>query len=72
MSYQTNTGPQPSTDRNSDRSNANLAEIARDQEWSASEAAWMCLRRFAQERPEVVALWSFGFGFVLGWKLKIW
>ena len=30
------------------------------------------LREYARERPEVVALWSFGAGFVLGWKLKLW
>ncbi|MCE9555100.1 MAG: hypothetical protein K8T91_17250 [Planctomycetes bacterium] len=27
---------------------------------------------YAKERPEVVALWAFGIGFVLGWKLKLW
>jgi hypothetical protein len=27
---------------------------------------------FARERPEVVAVWSFGIGFILGWKLKMW
>ena len=29
-------------------------------------------RQYARERPEVVALWCFGIGFVLGWKLKLW
>lgn len=29
-------------------------------------------QQYARERPEVVALWCFGIGFVLGWKLKIW
>lgn len=29
-------------------------------------------REYARERPEVVALWAFGIGFVLGWKLKPW
>ena len=29
-------------------------------------------RQYARERPEVVALWCLGIGFVLGWKLKIW
>ncbi len=29
-------------------------------------------RQYARERPEVVALWCFGIGFVLGWKLKPW
>jgi len=27
---------------------------------------------YGRERPEIVALWSFGIGFVLGWKLKLW
>lgn len=29
-------------------------------------------RAYAREKPEVVALWCFGIGFVLGWKLKPW
>ena len=29
-------------------------------------------RQYAREKPEVVALWCLGIGFVLGWKLKIW
>jgi hypothetical protein len=30
------------------------------------------LKGYARERPEVAALWCFGIGFVLGWKLKPW
>jgi hypothetical protein len=30
------------------------------------------LREYARERPDVAALWCFGIGFVLGWKLKPW
>lgn len=30
------------------------------------------LKQYAKERPDVVALWCFGVGFVLGWKLKPW
>jgi len=30
------------------------------------------LREYAKENPESAALWCFGIGFVLGWKLKIW
>jgi hypothetical protein len=30
------------------------------------------LRDFAREKPDVAALWCFGIGFVLGWKLKPW
>ena len=29
-------------------------------------------REYGHERPGVVALWCFGIGFVLGWKLKRW
>ena len=27
---------------------------------------------YAQRKPEVAALWCFGLGFILGWKLKPW
>lgn len=47
-------------------------KIAADEELTASEAAMALFRQYARQRPEVVALWSFGLGFVLGWKLKIW
>jgi hypothetical protein len=30
------------------------------------------VKEYAKERPEVVVLWAFGIGFVLGWKLKPW
>ena len=30
------------------------------------------LRDYARENPESAALWCFGIGFVLGWKLKLW
>ncbi len=29
-------------------------------------------QQYTRERPEVVALWCLGIGFVLGWKLKPW
>ena len=29
-------------------------------------------REYGRERPGIVALWCFGLGFVLGWKLKLW
>jgi len=30
------------------------------------------LTTYAKEKPDVAALWCFGIGFVLGWKLKPW
>ena len=29
-------------------------------------------RQYTRERPDVVALWCLGIGFVLGWKVKPW
>ncbi len=40
-------------------------------ELKAPEAALEYFTEYARERPEVVALWAFGLGFVLGWKLRI-
>lgn len=30
------------------------------------------LKTYARERPDVAALWCFGIGFVVGWRLKPW
>jgi hypothetical protein len=30
------------------------------------------LRTYARQKPDVAALWCFGIGFVLGWKLRPW
>lgn len=30
------------------------------------------VRQYVREKPEAAALWCFGIGFVLGWKLKPW
>ncbi len=49
-----------------------LRDIIADRNLSSGEAAWECFREYARERPEVVAMWTFGIGFALGWKLKIW
>ena len=37
-----------------------------------TDAIMQYFRDYARERPEVVAMWCFGIGFVLGWKLKPW
>jgi hypothetical protein len=29
-------------------------------------------KEYARENPETTALWCFGIGFILGWKLKPW
>jgi len=30
------------------------------------------LKDYAREKPEMAALWCFGIGFVVGWKIKPW
>ena len=37
-----------------------------------ADAAIELFKEYSRERPEVVAMWAFGIGFVLGWKLKPW
>ena len=41
------------------------------EELGAVEAASTYLKAYSRERPEMVAMWAFGLGFVLGWKLRI-
>jgi hypothetical protein len=42
------------------------------QQLSPGQAALEFLQDYSRERPEVVAMWAFGIGFILGWKLKPW
>ena len=37
-----------------------------------TKSAWEHFCEYERERPGMVALWCFGLGFVLGWKLKLW
>jgi len=37
-----------------------------------SEDIVQYLTTYAKQKPDVAALWCFGIGFVLGWKLKPW
>jgi hypothetical protein len=37
-----------------------------------TKSAFEHFREYGRDRPEMVALWCFGIGFVLGWKLKLW
>jgi hypothetical protein len=37
-----------------------------------TKSAFEHFREYERERPGVVALWCFGIGFALGWKLKLW
>lgn len=46
--------------------------VSRGGELAPSQDFVQYLQEYARERPDVAALWCFGIGFVLGWKLKPW
>ncbi|HMP05610.1 MAG TPA: hypothetical protein PJ982_04615 [Lacipirellulaceae bacterium] len=59
--------------RTPDRSHAgNSSRRIDHQRLTAGEAAVEAFKDYARERPEIVTMWAFGLGFVLGWKLRIW
>ncbi|QDU37172.1 hypothetical protein Mal4_14810 [Maioricimonas rarisocia] len=47
-------------------------EHAQSGELQPSKDFVQYLKEYAQEKPDVAALWCFGIGFVVGWKLKPW
>jgi len=59
------------------RSNDRPSENSRVESGSVAEAQPMqdfieYARNYARSNPEAAALWCFGIGFILGWKLKPW
>ena len=46
--------------------------VRRDAPLSPAQDLMDYFKEYAREKPEVVALWCLGIGFVLGWKLKPW
>lgn len=62
---ETTTAPQNRVDSSTDPN----CQLSRDE---ATGELLTHLKEYAQERPDVAALWCLGIGFVLGWKLKPW
>jgi hypothetical protein len=46
--------------------------LNRDADLHPSKDIIEYLKEYARENPEAAALWCFGLGFVIGWKLKPW
>ena len=44
----------------------------RQDELQPSQDFVQYLKDYARAKPDVAALWCFGIGFVVGWKLKPW
>ena len=59
---------QAPTTSNQRRSDAGSAENA----MKPADDIIQYLTDYAKQKPDVAALWCFGIGFVLGWKLKPW
>jgi len=58
-------------------SNQDFADLMEDEFYDMSELSplsdlWGYAQEYAREKPEIAALWCFGVGFILGWKLKPW
>lgn len=70
MASNTTTRSQPNT-RPTDRGES-ATTATRSPELSPVQDLMDYFRDYAREKPEVVALWCLGIGFVLGWKLKPW
>lgn len=48
------------------------SSTSRDEHLQPSQDLMDYLKSYAREKPDVAALWCFGLGFVIGWKLKPW
>ena len=48
------------------------SELRSSEELQPSKDLVEYLKDYARDKPEVAALWCFGIGFVVGWKLKLW
>lgn len=42
------------------------------QEMNPAQDLLEYLKNYAREKPDMAALWCFGIGFVVGWKMKMW
>jgi hypothetical protein len=61
--------PQPATKKSMQRLQSDLREM---EPMEMGRDVVQYLREYARENPESAALWCFGIGFVLGWKMKLW
>jgi hypothetical protein len=56
----------------SPQQNRGISTTQRDEHLQPSQDLVEYLKSYAREKPDVAALWCFGLGFVIGWKLKPW
>ncbi len=61
-----------STTKSSGHNGKTATQSAVSENLQPSQDMVAYLKEYARHRPEVAAMWCFGIGFVLGWKLKPW
>lgn len=61
----------PGTDYQRETS-VNISRAGAAEHMNPCKDALDYVKEYAREKPDVAALWCFGIGFVLGWKLKPW
>lgn len=68
----TDVGASPNSSDNVDYNAAEAEDLYDFADLHPLGDLWDYAKEYAREKPEVAALWCFGIGFVLGWKLKPW
>ena len=61
-----------STEENTVPESGNGPQVRTGSPAQTPMSAFEHFQEYGRERPEVVALWCLGLGFILGWKLKPW
>lgn len=56
----------------SDAKPSNIKKTSQSPEMALVDDLTEYFSQYAKQRPGMVALWSLGIGFVIGWKLKPW
>jgi hypothetical protein len=51
---------------------ATMSDVMPGQDLHPGDDLYEYLREYSRQKPEVVAIWCFAVGFILGWKLKPW
>ena len=62
----------PTTTQNDASSKQRSMTYEHGQELQPGQDLVDYVKAYARQKPEVAALWCFGLGFIVGWKLKPW
>ncbi len=60
------------SDRQASSSNGQAPAASSDEEFQPIPDLVSYAKQYARQKPDVAAMWCFGIGFALGWKIKPW